>query len=142
MVSPQQRVYAVCLQTAAALYEPTYPNTKLADKKVYTSLPGKDAPYPFIVIGEIFKLIDPVKVGSLGSVSIRIHAYGEAEKDRIQVMQILETIKNKLYTVTRTADYYLGIQNERTQLLWDHSTGENLIHGVLELDFYYARREQ
>lgn len=135
--SPQDEIFLLCMNTAIDLFEPDYPDE---DRRIlYDHLPGIEAPYPFIFIGEAFETAGHIKMARSGQVLQTIHAYG-TPYHRSEISEMLESMRNALYKKKRTTHFYVDVQQDAIQMAWDQPqpNGEALIHGILEVRFNYC----
>lgn len=121
------------------LYDTIYLNL---EKKyvVYESLPDENAPYPFIVLGEIQKINSNYKTALGTRINITIDVWGDSES-RFSVDSIINDIESVRRVITKHYQFEKRIGDSDSQLLHDNSTSVDLLHGVLNLTFQLTRKE-
>lgn len=134
--SPQEEIFLLCMNTAIDLFEPGYPNKK--KRVIYDYLPGKEAEYPFLFMGEAFDTSGAIKMKRTGQVLQTIHGYGTFHQ-RAEVSEMLETLRNAIYKKRKTFHYYVDVQQDTIQMSGESlgDKGQDLVHGILELRMNY-----
>lgn len=125
MKSPQQSVYDAVFATSLNLGYSTYPY-----------LPAKDVTYPFVFVGEQFDQDIPTKSVIYGLVNQTIHIYHTYKKRR-ELTDMMNTLKREFRKLKKAGNYYLAVRNINAQTMIDNSTGEPLLHGIIEIEFRF-----
>lgn len=105
-------------------------------KSVYDDgLPPEKTPYPFIYIGEMLMVDDNgYKDMILATCSGAIHIWHEKGK-RGSLSSLALNLKTELRKVTETGTYSWELENLTQQIINDDSTGERLLHCVVEYNY-------
>lgn len=121
------------------LYDEVFKVCQALGYDVYTYLPPKEAPYPFVYIGESQELPRATKNIVVGVVQLSVHVYGLHTK-RKQVSDMKGAILQEMRKLRQTTNFNWKISNNQTQpqMLQDTSTNTPLWHAVipLEMQFY------
>lgn len=125
MKSPQQSIYDAVFATSLNLGYSTY---------LY--LPAKDVAYPFVFVGEQFDQDIPTKSVIYGLVNQTIHIYHTYKKRR-ELTDMMNTLKREFRKLKKAGNYYLAVRNINAQTMIDNSTGEPLLHGIIEVEFRF-----
>jgi hypothetical protein len=123
--SPQQSIYDAVFATSLNLGYSTYPY-----------LPAKDVAYPFVFVGEQFDQDIPTKSVIYGLVNQTIHIYHTYKKRR-ELTDMMNTLKREFRKLKKAGNYYLAVRNINAQTMIDNSTGEPLLHGIIEIEFRF-----
>lgn len=103
--------------------------------KTYNYLPGKEAPYPFVYVGEVFEQSRRTKLNLFGDYQLTVHIYADdPQRDRNTVSKMINNIKNGFYQFKHANGHQIIPKRHNNQIINDNSTGVTLIHGILELD--------
>lgn len=122
---PQQQIYdAVFL----AAYELEY--------SVFDYLPADKISYPFVFVGEYFNNDRKNKSIKYGNMVQTIHIYHE-HKGRRELTTMLGNIKAECEKLKRTENFYVSCKSTNDQVTLDNTTGETLLHGILEVEFQF-----
>ena len=100
-------------------------------------LPSKDAPYPFIHLGNSQQIDDANKSAVFGYVHQTINAW-HTSKNRGTLSEMLLTIKAVCRKLQRTANFSWTVRNISQDILPDNTTNTPLLHGVLNIEFYFS----
>lgn len=118
-----------------AIYDALYSICLNLGYDAYDYLPGKEAPYPFVFIGEIFEQSRNTKTKRIGDYQITLHIYHtEPKYNRKAVTDMREAIKREYYKLKRAYGYQMIPKRHNGQIIIDTSTNIPLLHGILELD--------
>lgn len=121
------------------LYDEVFKVCQTLGYDVYTYLPPKEAPYPFVYIGESQELPRATKNIIVGVVQLNVHVYGLHTK-RKQVSDMKGAILQEMRKLRQTNNFNWKVSNNQTQpqMLQDTSTNTPLWHAVipLEMQFY------
>lgn len=102
-----------------------------------TFLPPKDTPYPFIFIADSQQIDDPNKTAVFGNVYQTIHVWHNNPKQRGMVSEMLLNIKQVCYSLKHTANFAWNVRNIEQRILSDTTTTQPLLHGILNVEFYF-----
>ena len=101
----------------------------------YNYLPGGDATYPFVFVGEVFEQSRRTKFNVFGDYQVTVHIYADDPKrDRKKVTDMSNNIKKEFYQLKQANGYQIIPKRHNSQTMLDNSTGTTFIHGILELD--------
>lgn len=110
---------------------------EFGEGKVYDGkLPPGDTPYPFIYLGELSENDVMYKASIGGIVRITVHVWHDRPEMRGTLSQMMKQIKAagiSLQGKTRCFDY----RGASETVLPDSTTGQPLLHGVIELNYQY-----
>lgn len=105
----------------------------------YDYLPDSQANYPFAVVGESFN--SELKSNDLiGTIDQTIHIFGHLE-DRPKLDKKIIAIHDSLTRLELSFFYYTKLDSFSTRTLVDNSTGEPLLHVVIETTLTYTRKD-
>lgn len=102
-----------------------------------TFLPPKDTPYPFIFIADNQQIDAPNKTAVFGNVYQTIHVWHNNPKQRGMVSEMLLNIKQVCYSLKHTANFAWNVRNIEQRILSDTTTTQPLLHGILNVEFYF-----
>ena len=102
-----------------------------------TFLPPKDTPYPFIFIADNQQVDAPNKTAVFGNVYQTIHVWHNNPKQRGMVSEMLLNIKQVCYSLKHTANFAWNVRNIEQRILSDTTTTQPLLHGILNVEFYF-----
>ena len=100
-------------------------------------LPPKDTPYPFIFIADNQQVDAPNKTAVFGNVYQTIHVWHNNPKQRGMVSEMLLNIKQVCYSLKHTANFAWNVRNIEQRILSDTTTTQPLLHGILNVEFYF-----
>lgn len=126
--SPRQEIFTMCRQAAIRV---------LGESSVFDYLPGKEARYPFVFIGEQYGEDVRYKTVVTGDCTQTIHVYHNDPGKRGSTQRIMDELLHEIRTVQHTRTFYIELVHTRTQILSDNTTSTPLLHGVLELRFKF-----
>lgn len=108
---------------------------------VYDELPG-EVPYPFVYVGDIFD--QPLDTKDLmtvtGTTQLSVHVYGESRKRRTTTDLISQL--RQAFTLMRSDVYETTGRPKMTLMQENPNKTQTLLHGVLTVEFSYARNER
>ncbi len=125
MKSPQQQVF-----------DAVYISSLNLGYATYDYLPANQVAYPFVFLGEQFDQDKATKSVIYGDVQQTIHVY-HTHKKRRELTDIMNNIKASLRRLKNTDTYYVRVRNITAQTLPDNTTGEPLLHGIIEVEFQF-----
>ena len=127
-MDPQQELFTKIKTMIEALGYSTYDGF----------LPPDGTPYPFVYIGESQLIDDANKTAVFGTVNQTIHIWSNTPKKRGTVSSMLLAIKQALRPMEHTDNFSWSLRNVSQQILPDNTTKQPLLHGILELEFYFS----
>ena len=101
-------------------------------------LPPEDAPYPFIYLGDCGQTDTDCKNAIYGRVHLTIHFWHNNPRQRGTVSDMISVVKGICRNITKTAHYKWEARGVNTRIFPDNTTKSPLLHGVLEVDFYFS----
>lgn len=101
-------------------------------------LPPENTPYPFIYIGDSQQIDDANKSAVFGSVHQTIHTWHCNPKQRGTVSKMMLDIKTACREIGHTANFAWTVRNISQQIFPDTTTKTPLLHGVLNVEFYFS----
>ena len=115
---------------------------EIADKigDAYDYLPGAEAGYPFIYIGELFNT-DNSRIDLNGNMTQTIHIYG-LRTERKRIMELETRLRDALIKLREAYGYHVSMTDYTTRLLNDNTDVQPLLHVVVDVNFMYTRKEQ
>lgn len=126
--SPRQEIFTMCRQAAVRV---------LGESSVFDYLPGKEARYPFVFIGEQYGEDIRYKTVVAGDCTQTIHVYHNDPGKRGSTQSMMDRVLHEIRKVKHTRTFYIELVDTRTQMLTDNTTSTPLLHGVLELRFKF-----
>lgn len=103
-----------------------------------TFLPPEDTPYPFYYLGDNEQSDIQYKNAAAGNVLQTIHIWHNNPKQRGTVSSMLLFAKTVCRNISKTANYSWTVRNVTQRIIPDNTTKTPLIHGVLEVEFYFS----
>lgn len=127
-IDPQQELFTALIK-----------NLKAKGHAVYDGfLPPDGTPYPFVYIGDSQQIDDANKSAVFGSVHQTIHVWHNNPKQRGTVSQMMLDIKTVCREIGHTANFAWTVRNISQQIIPDTTTKTPLLHGVLNVEFYFS----
>ena len=113
---------------------------EIADKTgdAYDYLPGAEAKYPFIYIGELFNT-DTSRSDLNGNMMQTIHIYGKLT-ERKRIMELETQLHDALIKLREAYGYHISMTDYTTRLLQDNTDVQPLLHVVVDVTFMYTRK--
>jgi len=102
------------------------------------ALPPDDTPYPFVYLGESQLTDDANKTAVFGNVTQTIHVWSNDPKKRGTVSAAMLVIKQKARVLEHTGNFAWSLRDVNQRILPDNTTKQPLLHGILELGFYFS----
>lgn len=99
-------------------------------------LPPDKTGYPFVFVGEQFDQDLMTKSVVYGLVNQTIHIYHNYRKRR-ELTDMMNALKREFRKLKRAGNYHIAVRNMNAQTLIDNSTGEPLLHGIIEVEFRF-----
>jgi hypothetical protein len=101
-------------------------------------LPPEDTPYPFYYLGDSLQTDSENKSAVFGNVQQVIHIWHNDTKQRGTVSAMLLYAKTICREISKTANFSWNVRNITQRIIPDNTTKNPLIHGVLEVEFYFS----
>lgn len=102
------------------------------------TLPPEGTPYPFIYLAETTQSDIPNKSKLNGVVYQSIDVWSDNPRKRGTVSGILTDIKGMCRTTESTKHFSWQVRNINQNILPDDTTKTPLLHGKLQIDFYFC----
>jgi hypothetical protein len=102
-------------------------------------LPPPDTPYPFVYLGDNQQTDRDTKDAVIGRVHQIIHVWHNNPKQRGKVSDMMLGIKTICRNIRRTAHHSWEARNISSRIFPDNTTKTPLLHGVVEVDFYFTQ---
>lgn len=104
----------------------------------YEYLPGNEAPYPFVFIGEQFKQSSrESKDSDLNRTQVTVHVYHDDPLQRGTLTGMMDQIEKQARAIRALSNVSVEVLDTDDQVIPDNSTGKDLMHGILEINFEY-----
>lgn len=101
----------------------------------YNYLPGNEASYPFVFIGEVFEQSRRTKSNIFGDYQVTINIYAsDPKRDRKTVTDMRENLKRAFYQIKGANGYQIIPKRHNGRVFNDNSTGTTFVRGFLELE--------
>lgn len=123
--SPQQAIFDVVFQTSLNQGYSTF-----------DYLPPDKTKYPFVYVGEQFDEDLFTKTNVYGLVTQTIHIY-HVHRKRREFTDVVNRFKLELRRLKQAEDYRITVRNMNVQTIIDNTTGEPLLHGIIEVEFRF-----
>lgn len=101
-------------------------------------LPPEGTPYPFVYLGDTTSDDRLTKTQINGVVYQTIHVWSNTPKNRGTVSEMLSEIKRLCRIISETHNFSWSVRNVSQRIIPDNTTGTPLLHGVLEIEFYFS----
>ena len=101
-------------------------------------LPPDGTPYPFVYLGDSRQDDAANKTAVFGTVYQTIHVWSNTPHNRGTVSAMLLTIKRLCRQLRRTAHFSWNVRGVNQTIMPDTTTAQPLLHGVLEVEFYFS----
>ena len=101
-------------------------------------LPPENTPYPFVYLGDNQQTDEANKSAVFGNVHQVIHIWHNNPKQRGTVSEMMLNIKKVCRNIRHTAHHSWDIRGMTSRIIPDNTTKSPLLHGVLEVDFYFS----
>lgn len=102
------------------------------------ALPPEDTPYPFVYLGDNAQTDSDTKSAVIGRVHQVIHIWHNSPRQRGTVSKMMLAIKTVCRNARRTAHHSWDVRNINSRIIPDNTTKTPLLHGVVEVDFYFT----
>lgn len=101
-------------------------------------LPPEDTPYPFVYLGDNLQTDSETKGAVIGRVHQVIHIWHNSPRQRGTVSKMMLDVKKVSRNIGRTANHSWDARNINSRIIPDNTTKTPLLHGVVEVDFYFT----
>lgn len=125
MLPPQQQIFNKVFEVCLSLGFNTF-----------DFLPAEEVSYPFIFVGEQTDIDRENKSTVTGLVMQSIHFYGGYRK-RGDLSVMMNDLKHELRNLRNTTNFYIAVKNINSRTLLDTTTARRLIHGIVEVEFFF-----
>lgn len=130
-MDPQQELFTALLLGGNELGYDVYDGT----------LPPENTPYPFVYLSDSHQVDDGGnKTQLFGSVFQTIHVWHNSPTKRGTVSAMLGALKQMCRRLHYTDTFAWHVRNVDQRILPDNTTDTPLLHGVLEVEFYFTGR--
>lgn len=102
------------------------------------ALPPDGTPYPFVYLGDNQQTDTNTKNAVCGKVHQVIHIWHNNPKQRGTVSEMMLNIKNVCRNIRCTPNFSWDAIGMKSRIIPDNTTKSPLLHGVLEVDFYFS----
>ena len=128
-IDPQQELFSRIKMDAEAM-----------DYDVYDGfLPPLDTPYPFVYLGDNQQTDTDTKNAVIGRVHQIIHIWHNNPLQRGTVSAMAFGIKTACRNIRRSSNFAWEARNISSRIFPDNTTKTPLLHGVVEVDFYFTQ---
>lgn len=104
----------------------------------YDYLPGDEAAYPFVFIGEQFKQsARDSKDSDLNRTQVTVHVWHDNPRQRGTLTHMMDQIETNARAVKNLSGLTVEVLEADDQVIPDNSTGKDLMHGILEINYEY-----
>ncbi len=100
-------------------------------------LPPEDTPYPFSFLGECQLIDKELKNATHGTVHQTIDFWHFADQ-RGTLSNMMLAAKAVCRNIMQTANFSWTVRNINQRILIDKSTATPLLHGILDVEFYFS----
>lgn len=128
-MDPQQELFTAVLVELRKRYP---------DQVYDTFLPPEGTPYPFVYLADNQQVDVQNKTAIFGNVSQTIHVWHDNPRQRGTVSQMMLDVKRICYSLEYTEQFAWMIKNVTQRILPDNTTGQLLMHGILEIEFSFS----
>lgn len=128
-MDPQQELFTAVLVELRKRYP---------DQVYDTFLPPEGTPYPFVYLADNQQVDVQNKTAIFGNMSQTIHVWHDNPRQRGTVSQMMLDVKRICYSLEHTEHFAWMIKNVTQRILPDNTTGQPLMHGILEIEFSFS----
>lgn len=104
--------------------------------KTFDYLPPDSIGYPFVFVGEQFDEDVANKTNVHGFVNQTIHIY-HSHKKRRELTDMMNNLKAAFRRMKNAGPYRVTVGSVEGQTIFDNSTPEILLHGIIEVEFRF-----
>jgi hypothetical protein len=101
-------------------------------------LPPGEVPYPFVYLADSQQTDRTNKNAVFGTVYQTNHVWGSTPRKRGTVSAMLLEIKGICRSLEHTPDFSWMVENINQRILADTTTKQPLLHGILEVEFWFS----
>ena len=101
-------------------------------------LPPKGTTYPFYYLADTRQQFGSAKSHDYGYVTLVVHVWHNDWKQRGTVSEMLLTVKTVCRQILHTKNFSWTVRNINQRILPDNSTKTPLLHGVVDVEFYFS----
>lgn len=131
-MDPQQELFSALLVELRKKYKDT-------DTGVYdTFLPPEGTSYPFVYMGDSEQNTKKTKSNRIGSCQQIINVWHSNPRQRGTVSGLLSEITSICKKLEHTAHYSWMLKNVTQRIVPDTTTKQPLLHGILEVEFWFS----
>src|SRR5690625_4848080 len=106
------------------------------ENRVFDYLSANEVSDTIVLVGEYFNKDRKNKSFKYGNMVQIIHVYHD-HRGRRESTSMIDKIKAECEQLKRTENFYTSCKNTNDQVMLDNSTGEPLLHGILEVEFQF-----
>lgn len=104
--------------------------------RTFDYLPPESAGLPFVFIGEQFNEDIANKTNVHGFVNQTIHIYHDRKRRR-ELTDMINALKASIRKMKNAGPYRVRVNSVTDQMIFDNSTAEPLLHGIIEIEFRF-----
>lgn len=104
--------------------------------ETYDYLPPENTDYPFVFIGEQFDIDTANKTNVRGLVNQTVHVY-HTRKKRRELTDMVNDLRAAFRTLKKAGPYQINVRSVEGRTIFDNSTSETLLHGIIEIEFRF-----
>lgn len=128
-MDPQQELFTALLTALRTVYP----------SAVYDGiLPPEETPYPFVYLADSVLTDEQNKSCLFGTVEQTIHVWHNDPHKRGTVSGMLLEIKRVCRQIEHTNNFGWDVRNIEQRIMSDDTTDQPLLHGVLDVRFYFS----
>ena len=127
-MSPQQEIFAAVRGICVNLF---------GESNVFDYLPPEETPYPFVFVGEQLSNDQRNKSAVFGTVNQTVHVYHNDYKRRGSTTNMIMAVQTAIRALKSTAHFHVDVRSINGQVLPDNTTATPLLHGIIEIEFYF-----
>lgn len=127
-IDPQQEIFTALKIAIEALGYAVYDGF----------MPPDGTPYPFVYLGDFQQTDNTNKSAICGNVYAAIHIWSDTPKNRGTLSRMLLEIKRICRRIEHTPNFAWAVRSLNQRILPDNTTKTPLLHGVLEIGFYFS----
>ena len=102
------------------------------------ALPPEGTAYPFVYLGDSRQDDEANKSAVFGRVLQTIHVWSSTPRNRGTVSGMLLAVKRACRQLRHTPNFAWDVTGVSQRILPDHTTAQPLLHGVLEVEFFFS----
>lgn len=129
MIDPQQEIFTLVKQ----MLESTFDKSNVYDG----FMPDENTPYPFVYLADVFQVDDANKSAIFGKITLTVHVWHNNPQKRGTVSDMMLKVKRNAQKI-KGKYYAWDYRNATQRIIHDNTTSQPLLHGVVELQFYFS----